>query len=292
VSHNRHHYLPAAFLAAWERAPGPKLTHFSKPNGTVVAGRCAAKSAARELGLYAYELAPPEQRNALETGALQRIDNDGAVMHRALLERPGAQLTDEQGSAWIRFVASLMLRTPKHLRRWRTFAPGALREIVEENEEDTEFHRFASRYIEQGGPKLESRVTIDAFAHLLEDSAAHQALARSHWFIRDISRAGTDLVISDDPVLRGGPFDADYLIALPISPTKIFFATNSKAVRAQAARLTDADVVLWANRDSAAQSDRYLYATGPHHGRLARRCLGQGWLGRAHLARLAGISEA
>jgi hypothetical protein len=289
-SHGRHHFIPDAFLSAWERPPEPlKLTRFVRRNGEVRDKRRSAKSSARVFGLYALHLVPPEQRNALEVGPFQRIDDEAAVVHRALLARPKDELSAEQGHIWIRFVASLLLRTPRFLRHWKGQAPETLNKIAAADDSGDGLREFFYRYMEAAGDRLPSDVTMEAIAQLLEESSAHHALAGAHWALRDVSLAKVDLVIGDEPVLRGGLLTEDYFFALPISPTVLFYASNSDTARARLEAMWDSEIVFLANLDSATQADEYLFATGLQHSRLARQRLGRGMRGHSRLARAVGI---
>ena len=290
-SHDRHHFIPDAFLSAWERPPEPvKLTRFVRRNGEVRHKRRSAKSSARVLGLYALHLVPPEQRNALEVGPFRRIDEEAATVHRALLAGPKDELSEEQGHIWIRFVASLLLRTPRFLRHWKAQAPETLNEVAAADDSGDGLRERFYRYMEASGDRLPSDVTMKAIAQLLEESSAHHALAAAHWALRDVSHAKADLVIGDEPVLRGGLLTKDYFFALPISPTVLFYASNSDAARTRLEAMWDSEVVFLANLDSATQADEYLFATGHQHARLARQRLGRGMRDHSRLARAVGIS--
>jgi hypothetical protein len=288
ASHENHHFIPAAFLAEWEVGqPGgvPRLSAFACKHGQVRSRARRAKSVAKVVGLYAWRGVPAEQRNQLEAEVFQRIDNDGAIVHQRLL-RNDVELDARSQSDWTRFVVSLLLRLPPIIRYYFARTPHILNGI---SEGDTP--ELAERFrevVRQLGPALPENMTLGAIRDLMGECKAHYALTAATWTIRDVSQARTDLILGDNPVLRYGPMTESHLLVLPISPVKLFIASSEASCLERLAALPDDEIVFWTNRDSAAQAYQYVYATGEHHRRLARRRLGVGTLG-ASLGSAAGL---
>ena len=291
-SHERHHFIPDAFLSVWERPPGPKLTYFTNRNGDVMGGRVTAKNAAKRLGLYTLHTVKPRDRNALEVDHFQRIDNAGAAVHRTLLTANNpTELTEAQRGAWIAFVISLGLRTPRHLR-WETARTAQF--LHQAAYGDGAREDFREAFEQQMGARgeLAGDMTKAAAADLSGGCSWHPIFADATWGLRDLSSSKADLLIGDDPVIRCGRLKAGevFAVVLPISPTQLFYATNSAAIVEWMEAILADELVFVANRDATTKATEYVYATGMHHLDFARRFLSQEVAqGNSYLAHALGF---
>jgi hypothetical protein len=96
------------------------------------------------------------------------------------------------------------------------------------------------------------------------------------WTTVDLSASPLDLVIADRPVLRVGGFDADYLLACPIAPTRLFLMHPENSTwPARLGGLSPRDLVMRVNRESVNQAHTFVFATSGAHRSLAETYLRQ-----------------
>jgi hypothetical protein len=243
----------------------------------VIASRAAAKNAAKELGLYALHTAPPEiDRNVLEIEHFQTIDNDGAVVHRILLE--GGEIADlrpEQREAWACFVTSLYMRSPRSLKLVaehgaRVLEDAYASDIVGDFRKAYEKHRGADG-------KVAGDLSKAAAAEISVSSSLRLLIEDALWSVRDVAHARNDLLIGDDPVLRGGRwrYDEFFALALPISPTQLFYATNAVEIADRLKAMDVDQLVELANHDGTTKSVEYVYGTSDAQLAFVEQRLGQ-----------------
>ena len=277
-AHNEHHFIPESFLAKWHvPQPDPRfgdqLVAFTWAQGRLLSRRRRARGLAKLAGLYSLRGVTEDVRNSVERLFFQRIDNDAAIAHQALIAGDIGAMTDEVGNAWIRFLVSLTIRLPHTVNHYRASAPTALSRQFE-GEQPPEFQtpEFLDWY-EATKDDHASNITLGAVRKFIEESALHHDLVGLEWIVRDLSVSNCDLVLGDDPLVRHGSLAQEHLYALPISPTKLFMAHSNRATLERIVRAPADEIVRRTNRDSAMRSQRWLFSTGFHHEGLARRYL-------------------
>lgn len=272
--HENHHFIPAFLLRPWERGDDSRLTTLAWRNGAIRIGRNRAKAVAKLAQLYTLHELPSDRRNIIEARVLQKIDTDGAAVHSVFLAPGHPTLSAGDAVAWTRLVLSLVLRSPWMIEKYIEDAPRVLLETIKksaaagEDPEDT-FLELQSR-----NPDLARSMTLQGRARLLPRGQSHAAMLGATWTVVDVSSSPFDLVIADQPVLRTGGFNEDYLFALPIAPTKLFLMHPEHSTwPGRLGALPTRELVMRVNRESATQAHTYLFATSGAQARLAEAYL-------------------
>jgi hypothetical protein len=110
----------------------------------------------------------------------------------------------------------------------------------------------------------------------LASKLAIRGLAAMQWAVKSVRGAKHPLLTSDRPVImtNGLAKPTDHL-ALPISPTLLFFATNSKETYNSIASMTSNKLVETANNKVSEQAIKYVYAVDNSQLRFVANRLGK-----------------
>jgi Protein of unknown function (DUF4238) len=99
-------------------------------------------------------------------------------------------------------------------------------------------------------------------------------IVRMPWWIHDVHHANTDLLLSDRPcLLEGNAVDGECLIALPLSPTMLFFICNREHQMEELLSMRPTSLVKRVNRASVLSVADRVYGTGTHHLPLVKKFL-------------------
>jgi hypothetical protein len=274
IAHSNHHFIPDFLLKQWHSGADQRLTAFAWKHGKLTASRHKGKAVAKLLGLYSLREAPPESRNIVEAQVLQTVDDRGAQVHSKITGGEVATLTDQETQWWTRFVVSLLIRSPWKLQGHIDDSPRVLLETLLKDPlpDDDPHARFESLMVER--PHLTRDIAVRAMVKVINFSTTHEKLLGSTWAVVDLKDSPFRLVMSDQPIIRHGNFDGDYLLAFPVSPTQLFciHPGGSKVVEGLQS-LPPKELVMRANRDSASQAMQYLFATSAQQGALACKYL-------------------
>jgi Protein of unknown function (DUF4238) len=114
----RHHYIPSFYLRRWA-GPDGKLCEYSRPYAETKAKRRHPSGTGFVDELYTIPGLPPEQSRYVERRFTQAVDNWAAQALAIMLrENPHSDDLDAKMKvAWARFLYSLIVRTPEHIKR-------------------------------------------------------------------------------------------------------------------------------------------------------------------------------
>lgn len=265
-THNIHHFVPQFLLQHWHTLPDEKLSSFRWAHGALSHKRYKAKSVAKMEGLYA--LKSNKRKNLIEQDFFApAVDSPAAVAHATLLQSGVKALNDQQKVDWSRFLVSLMLRGPEQVEAIRqrgravltaslSEAPHEFREIKGDNPAET-----LLEWVEANAPTVFDDLGIATLPNLVESEVLNNTLLHSTWSTRLLDDATYDLLVSDNPLRYVGSMGKAFLIVLPISPRRVFFAFNQRETWNMISRETDSEIVKRANRETVSQARDYVYAT-------------------------------
>lgn len=251
-----HHYLPVFYLSRWCGKDG-KITRYYRPFDKVVASPITPDNTGYEPFLYSFEGVPEHRRQMLETDFLAPgVDAPASLALAVLLD--GAAESPTTRSDWARFMMGLRLRNPKALDEVHKLSASILRSqmsdpadreylaVKEDGDPDT-----LLEWVERNMP----HVLNNAGKIFLPDMIDHQEvgghIVRMNWGSINFSRAGRTLLIGDRPyIATQGLQDPACVIALPLSPTRLFVATNDnrqigKLLRCGLRHLAGCSTIKW-----------------------------------------------
>jgi hypothetical protein len=102
------------------------------------------------------------------------------------------------------------------------------------------------------------------FPQLAHDSGVLPDLLKLRWHVIDLTHERHCLLLADNPVFVYGHKDRAWLWALPISPRRVFVATNRPVNYSRR-------MAIHANESAVRQSEQFIYATDSTAEKFIRR---------------------
>jgi hypothetical protein len=280
MPHAEHHFVPAFLLRHWETGADMKLTSFRWSRGNVAASRFKAKGVAKARHLYSMQRSHPEPDVQVEKEFFGRhVDDPAAVVHAKMLASGVSGLSPEEKQVWSPFLISLILRGPtmiQHIRRRG-------REVLEVGLDRSPEEYIAVRgdepaptlrdWVETNQPDTLDDLGVMVLPELTFSEKLNLTVLNVTWGIRSVHPARYNLLIGDRPLILAGRFETNFLLALPISPTKLFFAFNDERTFANV-RSYDHDAFVKAmNTSTVKAAESYVYSTDAAQQSFVRKFL-------------------
>jgi hypothetical protein len=192
-----------------------------------------------------------------------QIEADASRVLEKLRDPQRPRLVTEDFHAWSLFILAQRARTPAKIAWVKQEARDVF--IDELERPDPEFdclnvdQRFSSlaHYMNEHRPDVLANFHLDTTMKIILDNEHVSAMRQLKWFVRNTGRR--PLIISDDPVtLVGGLHEKDCLIALPISPSKVFFAVSDERIRDHILSEDDKSAAARINDFQARQAQRFV----------------------------------
>ena len=277
---NKHHYLPVFYLRQWARADG-KVFRYHRPFGDVVAGPIAPKNTGFEAGLYGLDGYPEGQRNAIETDFMAAVvDSPAALALRVLISCDQEQMTHELGRAWTRFVMSLIVRHPSAIDEITGKAAEGLKSALLQEPAEYEALRRPDdpptllQWTERNLPQVLANHGKQLLPGIVSHAPTRDAILRMRWATFGITQASPDLLLSDRPVYRShGILDERCVIAVPLSPRFLFFATSDHRTLDKLMAQSSRALTMSLNSLLVDQAQSNVYAAHAGHLPLVRKRL-------------------
>ena len=276
----KHHYVPQFYLRQWADASG-KLVRYYRPHKAVVATRTAPKSTGYEEGLYSFEGASPERRNAIEKDFMSpKVDEPAALAMQALIAMDPSKLTDDLRIAWTRFVMSLHVRNPERVEQIRQAAADGLRQSLRADPEEYETRRGPGdpptllEWAEQNTPGIFDDQGIRLLPDIVQHRPTLEAIVKMRWMTVGTAEGFPDLLTGDRPVyMSHGVNDERCFIVVPMSPKFMFFATRDPAMFDRVLALGIESVTKQVNGFMATQAAQSVYGANERHLRFVENRL-------------------
>lgn len=229
----KHHYIPEFYSKRWARGDG-RLVRYVQPRAGKIEERWKFPS---ELGferlLYTIpgEIGPAAQ--ILESGFFREIDSRASTVFQKMNEPTPMDLSNGERTDWTNFTRSLLHRTPEALRATKSAGIQTYKEVLEKLRSEY------ARLRKPGNPDTyeefvatQDVVTMESgFLKLLGGLILNSRLVEFTnglvWRYIDVPEGGRTFLISDDPIFRSNGLGNEYgILAMPISPTRVFVASN------------------------------------------------------------------
>ena len=280
ATHIEHHYVPRFLLEQWHTPPDDKLTSFRRVHGQLISHRYKAKSVAKERHLYSMERSQTVPNVKVEKEFWgPHIDDPAAIVHAKMLSKGITGLSLDDKIAWSPFLVSLMLRGPtmiRHIRgRGRDKLSASLHKDRDEflairgNDPEATFQEWVKNHM----PDVFDDLGVMTLPELAFSERLNLALLDVKWGIRSVLPAKFDLLIGDRPLIVGGTFETSFIVVLPISPTKIFFAFNKEETLNNMKGLDNDEFVRPANLSTVVSAERYVFATNTRQEQFVQKFL-------------------
>ena len=233
----KHHYIPVLYLKQW--AVAGRFTEFSRPNGRdrVEPRGTGARGTGYQRGLYRLMSPgiPEELAEQVEKKFMRTVDNRAKDALDLVLQNAHSKWTAKSRSDWSRFVNGLLFRVPERVASARKYLEDFWLKDYERHranynaqkgEDDPEFLEHIVETV--------SREVLEFTMKQIDDKRIGNLLNRMRWRTIDVSSVARPLFTSDRPVImsNGLSYPNSHLL-LPVSPTRLFLATNTQAMENQ-----------------------------------------------------------
>lgn len=239
----KHHYYPRFAVKRWVDESSLVQPYEWAPDSANdpirVLKRKSPKSICSELDLYALKNVDESLRYHVETNFFaSKIDEPASNVLLAIEEKGIKKLDNIEKKIWSRFIVSIPARMPETIdKRGISYAQNFLNEnsaeyLDSKREGDPDsFFDFAERE----APGYVRDTILQAIPRLIMSDDVVNQLLHMNWWIKKFHNH--EILLGDRPLLSStdqinapcafNAYDPRHMIALPISPRAVFFASHS-----------------------------------------------------------------
>ncbi len=288
----RHHYIPVFYLKRWTSADG-KLCEYTRPIHEVTkvplatqVSRKAPKATAFVKGLYTVPGVPEDRAQYVEKKFLGPVD-DWAARAMVVLMSPHSPGGDTQMDSrtrlgWAHFLFSLILRNPEYLVRIEQQAAQIFPETIEEvrdqypllrrETDPISFDEFKEKMLAKPNPPQ------SLLPQLLSVGSVVRHLYAMRWSTTEVRVYRHAFLTSDRPIVMTNGMDKPGShIAIPLSPTRLFFAVkkDDEATYQLLRRMDPKELTEIMNERVSSQARKFVYGHDDTQLRFVSRRLGK-----------------
>jgi hypothetical protein len=247
-------------------------------HGRLLCKRKSAKAVAKQLGLYAIRTGSTP--NLIERDFLRDLDTRASIVHQRFLSEGGTGLPVEDRIAWSQYLVSLLIRTPDMVSSIRERGEQALNGELERDPEEYDFLRKGddpatlADLIREIWPNLMEDFGVMTMPQLVTSEKLNGVLLKSYWRVIALPPlVSRRFLLGDRPVIYNGTMATNYLISLPISPTRVFFSFNHPGTGVNLANIPPHRLVRNLNSAAAARAIANVFAFDDEESEMVGRHL-------------------
>lgn len=263
----KHHFIPSFYSRKWTSKSDGMLHEFSLPNNRFRSRRVNPDGTGYQGGLYSVSDYPAGQTQYIETGFLNRHDGYASRALNAMLAAPIEidRLPLRQKVAWASFLYTLQIRAPETL-------------ISHQKLFDEEISRLAAAaargenvHVPPSTLKAAELIPLIASSRLII-----RRLVEMRWIGISTQSASYSLLTSDRPYAMSNGFERpDAHIAIPLSPSLLFFATPQPKMLDWVQSLKVDELVTLVNNKVCEQAVRFVYGVDDSQLRFVQKRFGR-----------------
>jgi hypothetical protein len=254
-------HLPTAYLASWA------------PRGVICVMRCLeGDTRAAFKPLDAAGTASERRDDDLSPELRQQIDqqlgalalDDPAAALRPILQRPPAEWVSSSRDNFARFIVSLLLLNPSLVAK----VTAAMRDIVETGTREMATRYAAKRsdprtfaeFVTRSDPQAPAQAAAWYLHKVMNGEAIAAAIGKMLWARISVAKSRFTLLTSDRPLdIPLNLSDKNTYIALPLSPTALFVASNNAGLLDTLARHDPSKVVRMMNLATVSEARECVF---------------------------------
>ena len=266
-----HHYLPVFYLSRWCGGDG-RVFRYYRPHDKVVCSSVTPDNTGYERFLYSFDGVADHRRQMLETEFFTpAVDTPAARALAVLLD--GAGEVSSTKSDWARFLMALRLRNPASLEEVEQLSLGVIHNLTS-SPTDPEYLAVKQagdpdtllQWMEVHTPHVLRNAGKIFLPGLIDHEGIGGHLVSMKWGTIDLRRADRSLLVGDRPLLIvNGLKDKNCVVLLPISPTRLFVATNDERQIQKLLKRGDRYLAGVVNDEIVRRATRHVYGSGPGH---------------------------
>ena len=275
----KHHYVPEFLIKQWADANGqvaPYMRTVTKHPQREQ--KSSPKAFCYKIDLLRTDYDCPAYSQRLESEWLSQIDSAAAIIHRTLIRDSNASLSFDEKCNWMRFIISLLIRQPSLIFQARNETSIKYQAKFNEDQELTDILKkqkitqTPAEYIKNDYPYAFENMAVKRLAKMCDDPKQMQKIMRMNWFYSDFSDVSFGLVLGDRPLIKNlGSSTVPALLALPLSPTRIWFAAHNQHTVENIKTDARRDIVMRINRESVNQATKWVFDKEGYNSRLIRK---------------------
>jgi hypothetical protein len=255
------HHIPAAYLIAWARH-GDICQMQRLPDRVELRHRRG-----NEIGAASDPITIPDVPADLADDFRARYAAAEAPDAQDILHHMIEQASWDAGAreAWIRFIVSLVLRSPRMVAQ----VEAGIRDILSAGEREMRNRYALKRSDAKAFAELVNRANpqapLEAAARYLDDvmsgKAMAEALAKMRWARIPVPRARFSLLTSDNPLDIPLPLtDPNAYVALPLTSDTMFIASNNSGLIDSLAKQDHSKIVRMLNLASVSRAHDFVWS--------------------------------
>jgi hypothetical protein len=232
----RNHYVPQFLQRPWTGEDG-RLHVFRKSVGQIDSFRQFPKGNGYEEDLLALteDTVAGMDKHANEKVGLQIIDYEASKIRDRMDSGNIKSFSSQERYSWARFLVSLRLRQPRHVKMLREEAKIRLRKTLAEGPKgyieyiDHGFLPTAEELVDLAEPGFIENFGLRLFLDFVSEDSIIEKINSLFWGVYDFRGGQFSLLLSDNPLIVDGGIDhPEAAMILPISPYKAFVATRGE----------------------------------------------------------------
>ena len=228
----KHHFIPQFLLSEWAVNDG-KLWRFTRPYRKKVAKKLVAPA---EIGyehqLYTTPGLPEDYTQQFEKAFLSKVDDRAARAHKMLMRDEPVKWATPERSDWTRFIGSLFFRTPENLAAYKEAITNLLSQDTPEQraaylkDKPADWPDSFHEAMATVAPDWVEQAAMEILRGLIDDGYRGERINEMVWTVGEM-KGGLELLLSDALLQHTTPLHVKgAYLAIPISPTRLFIATN------------------------------------------------------------------
>jgi hypothetical protein len=257
----KHHYIPVFYLKQWA-GPDGRLVEFSRPHGSIVKPRRTHPDGTGFVrGLYRLPGVPDDVAETIEQKFFKELDDYASYAHKRILRRYMIDWSPRMRTAWSQFILGILLRSPKTVSDTKLMVGDGIPEIWEEARSKHASENPNSPAMRDYDAGLIDRTSLIALQRFISNEKMVRFVNGMIWSACDVAPTRYRFLTSDRPiVITDGLGYPESHIAVPVSPTMLFLATNTEQTAKEIQAMHVKDLVFNANKQVVRHAVQYVWA--------------------------------
>ncbi|WP_461325144.1 DUF4238 domain-containing protein [Bradyrhizobium diazoefficiens] len=268
----KHHYIPVFYLKQW-RGADRRVIEFSRPYKDKVKPRKVDPDGTGYVrGLYRLPGVTDQFAEVIEQTFFKRVDDQAAIALQKLLRNEMQDWSIDLRKSWTLFLMSLFMRSPKIVSDALTAITDGLPQQWAEIQKQWAKDNPEEPLLEDFNSTLAQQYSLLALRRFIANDELGLLILSMIGGTMDLSQTPYRLVTSDRPVVMtdGLGYTTSHL-ALPLSPTMLFVATNTQEMMNELQAIGSHDLVRNCNRWTVRHAVKYVWAQDHSHDELIER---------------------